>query len=114
MAQTHIMSLLALRRLLDHSPLRTFLAQQAITVDHFLRDKGEIVESTLATAVRHAWLGVEIALAGTPVWEQIISSLPHRDGHIFRQQIASLLDLFSLAGLETDNADARRHCRSEL
>ncbi len=65
-------------------------------------------------AVRHAWLALEIALAGPPVWGRIRSFLSPAQGNVFRQQMDALLDLLSLAGLRYDDPGARRRCAAEL
>lgn len=112
MAQSHIISFLALRRLLQNAS-STGLVEREDPAGLNLQQHDE-TQTALATATRHAWLSLEVALAGTSIWEQIMDALPHSEGDIFRQQMDTLLDLFTLAGLETDNVDARRRCREEL
>ncbi len=62
--------------------------------------------------VRHAWLTLEIALAGTPVHEQISALFSVRQAPLFHEQIEILLDLLGRAGLDYDYHDVcREHVR---
>jgi tetratricopeptide (TPR) repeat protein len=63
-------------------------------------------------AVRHAWLTLEIALAGTPVHEQISTLFSARQAPLFHEQIEILLDLLGRAGLDYDDPEVcREHIR---
>jgi tetratricopeptide (TPR) repeat protein len=66
-------------------------------------------------ATRHAWLALETALAGPSLWKKLVGTKgPAAQESVFRQQMDALLDLLSLAGLESDDADTRRRCREEM
>ncbi len=65
-------------------------------------------------AFRHAWLAVEIALAGKSVWRQIAHSLPLADGNVFGQHMEALRDLLSLAGFATDEENTGCQCREAI
>ena len=67
----------------------------------------------IAEATRHAWLALEIALAGPSRWAQLTDAMPPAQANTFRQQAGALLDVLTLAGLEDEPA-TRRACWQQL
>jgi tetratricopeptide (TPR) repeat protein len=74
----------------------------------------EYYSQALGRATRQAWLALEIALAGPNLWDHISNSLPAVRENILRQQMETLLDLLSRAGLESEDPDVRRRYGQEL
>lgn len=103
MAFAHIAAVVALRRLSHRHPVAELLVQRR--------------DATLAAirhASRHAWLALEIATGGAPLWQRITDSLSSAEGNVFRQQMEALLDLLNLAGLRGENPATLNCCRAEL
>jgi tetratricopeptide (TPR) repeat protein len=79
-----------------------------------LAHHGEPILDAVRHATRHAWLALEVALAGEASWQAISLLLPAADGAAFHQQMAALLDLLNVAGLPSDTPVSQRRCFYEL
>jgi tetratricopeptide (TPR) repeat protein len=76
--------------------------------------QSQFLMRTLQQATRQAWLALEVALAGKPLWKHLSGSLSTPEAKGFRQQMDALLDLLSLAGLPSEDAGERLQCADEL
>jgi tetratricopeptide (TPR) repeat protein len=74
----------------------------------------EIDPRLLRLAVRHAWLAVEMALAGPSVHERLGELLSRARGPLFREQVEVLIELLGRAGLDCDDLNVCRDCSREL
>ena len=117
MNPAQIASNLVLRRLRDHiggPAIPSALDQEAGPAKRFLVENSNLALGAANRATRQAWLVLEMALAGPSWWKRLSHSLSIAQGHVFRQQMETLVDLLSLAGLESDNPVWRRRCWAEL
>jgi tetratricopeptide (TPR) repeat protein len=83
-------------------------------VERPLGKQQDIAWRAARQSVRHAWLALEIALGGEDLWDALSHSYTAAEANIFRQHMATLLDLLSLAGLPDGEGSARRSCIEEL
>jgi tetratricopeptide (TPR) repeat protein len=88
--------------------------QAPIPAERLLAEHGELALRAVCQATRHAWLALEIAFAGQGIWKPISQDLAPAKGNVLRQQLDALLDLLSLAGLESEDVNSRRRCLEEL
>src|SRR5690242_11825629 len=101
MAPVQALAALVLGRLSDRarpSPGPAAPGQEPGPAECWLGDHRDLTLAVVGEAVRHAWLALEIALAGQPVWTHVGDSLPPAQVNVFRQQMDALLDLLGLAG----------------
>jgi tetratricopeptide (TPR) repeat protein len=101
-------SILSLLQLLDesHASQDATFAGPGNSVDRLLAANRELARTVLTKAAHHAWMSVEIALAGPRLWDDIVESIPVTEPILFRQRIASLLDLIRMAVHGLDKSDS--------
>lgn len=106
MTPAQIPSILAFERLLRST---------SGSLDKSLLDEHHaIILAALRRATRHAWLTLEITLAGPALWGHIIDSVLPAEGNVFRQQMEALLDRLNIAGLEGENPHSLRRYGDNL
>jgi tetratricopeptide (TPR) repeat protein len=106
--------LVLLRRLVSFGEDAISVDQLPSRAKRLLTHYRELSMRAVGQAARHAWLTLEIALAGPDVWSATGGPLSGSKAKSFRRQMEALLDILSLSGLSSDTPASRLGFFEEL